>query len=794
MSSYRRSDPNEGRRATHDRFNGQFDYQNRRDGETDRRDRARDFYRSGSRSPSPDRERNYRERDRNRERERERDRDRTRDLENLRPPPGPRENRPQHRTVSSPVHNKSSNSADPRLNRGPEPLSSIPTTPASSAPPTPHVANDSSSMAKITAALRQLTQRSNEQGALQLRKDVVEARARAREREHAQAHPKYAEFPSLKDYHRKLEKRDAEDLNALSKEVGIADKQWLTAAERFAAILFQSFAELQQQEKHGHTAAPSSENPNSRMDALDKQYREEAAKQQKQIEDLQKWLSFEATQRKRLDMENENLKQKVQELQNQRMSLTTKVDEHDTSIKRLQDEKAEAVPLPRATQTTTITSGDLAEVKIMVDQCRTELSNLEAKVAGQDQKLGEMDVDLITEGCYSLVATLPRLEQNAKRAADDISVLRTDYGKLRADNDKLRLDTDGLQSGVQQLQSGTEQLRSDALVVQPSMEQLKSDTDQLKVIAEQLKSELGQVRSDMGESQVAVEKRRSTMQELPAGDSFLSVKTFTKMNTAVFKTFSGWVDDLKKRTDAVESSIRTLQTASKQPNDHSSQINAMEARVKTLENGGLENSRVPMPAPDQGAIEYEKKWKEHDARLNSLEAISRKNPCRTSRDASEPLNAADALAHRLTQKESMNGAVEALKAQVAMTDQSLKAVSESAKLTSQIHAAQAQRIGQIEGELSRRLGAAEQAVQAMGERVGKRLDFMQQNFTSLDSQMNNLTTESLFQAIVQYIDRYQPGDAVIGHKRSVTPSDEPASKKRKVSPYMGQVSTTNGSR
>ncbi|EFQ30040.1 uncharacterized protein GLRG_05184 [Colletotrichum graminicola M1.001] len=688
-------------------------------------------------------------------------------------------------------------------------------------------------MAKMIAALRELSQRSNEQGALQLQKDVIEARARAREKEHAQAQPRYAEFPSLKDYHRKLEKRDAEDLDALCKEVGLADKQWLTAAESVAATLLHAFAD-KQQEKDDRSAEPSSENLeaqlNSRIDALDKRHREEAAKQQKQIEDLQKGLSIETAQRKILGIENETLKQKVQDLQNQSTSLTTKLDEHDTSIKRLQDEEAKAAPLPPAIQTTTITSRDLTQVKTMVGQCRTELTNLEAQVARHDQKLGEMDVDLITEGCYSLAATLPRLEQNAKRAADDISVLRADYGQLRADNNKLRLDTDDLQSGVQQLQSGTDQLRSDALVVRPSVEQLKSDTeqlksdtDQLKAIAEQLKSEMAQLRSGTEESQSAVRKLRSVMHEPPAGDSFLPVKTFTTMNTAVFKTFSGWIDDLKKRVDAVEGSIPTLQTVSKQQNDHSSQIKALEDQVKTLEKGsgqkttgGLENSRVSTPAPDQRGIQYEAKWKEHDARLTALEAISRKRPHHTASAISEATDASDVIAHRPTQGESMNAAVEALRAQVAMTDQSIKAISELVRLASESQAAQAQRVGQLELEVrttSNRLGTAEQALQAMGERFGGRLDFMQQNFKSLNSQMNNLTTESLFQAIVQYIDRYQPGDAFIGHKverifqqmtaydqrlamleRFVSLSEELANKKRKLSPHMGQVGMPNGGR
>ncbi|GKT46947.1 uncharacterized protein ColSpa_07128 [Colletotrichum spaethianum] len=711
----------------------------------------------------------------------------------------------------------------------------MPTTPSSSAPPTPHSTNEASSIAKITAALRQLSQRSNEQGALQLRKNVVEARAKAREKEHAQSHPKYAEFPSLKDYHHKLEKRDTEDLNALYKEVSIVDQQWLTSAEGFATTLLQAFAELQQQDKDHRSAVSSSRSfeyletrLNSRLDALEKQHEEDVAKRKKQIEDLQKGLSTETALRKILGIENESLKKKVQDLQDQKTSLTTKIDEHDTSIKRLQ-EKSKAVSLPPPPQNTAITSEDLTQVKRMVDQCRDKLADLETTMAAHDQKLGEMDVDLITEGCYTIAATLPRLEQNAKRAADDITVLRTDYGKLRSDNEKLHLDTDVLQSGIQQLQSGTEQLRSDTVEVRSSVEhlrlatdQLKSETEYLKTNEEQLKSGMTRLRSGTEESQLAVEKLRSAMQVPSAGDSFLTVKTFTNMNTAVLKKFSGWIDDLKQRVDVVEGQIPTLQTLSKQQNDHSSQIKAKEDQVQTLEKGSDQkmtrnsgNSRVPTPAPDPRGIQHEGKWREYDTRLKALEAMSSKSPYRSASTSSEPTDAVGAPAQRRAPTiESMNATIEALKAQVAMSSQTINAVSESARLASDSQASQAERISQLEHQLcmtGRRVETTEQTLQATEERFERRLEFMQQNFTSLDSQMNNLTTENLFQAIVQYIDRYQPGEAVVGHKierisqqmsayeqrlavleLSAASSDEPATKKRRPSPHMGQMGVTNG--
>ncbi|GJD01738.1 alpha (1,3)-fucosyltransferase 3 [Colletotrichum higginsianum] len=346
-----------------------------------------------------------------------------------------------------------------------------------------------------------------------------------REKEHAQSRSKYVEFPSLRDCHQKLEKRDAEDLAALRKEINVADSHWLSSAEGFATTLLQVVAELLQQDKDRRLAAsvskPSSTDGlevrlNSRLDALGKQHKEEVAKQQKQIEDLQKGLSTEIAQRKILGIENDSLKKKIQELQSQKQSLVRKVDEHGTLIKQLQEEKSKETPLPPAPQEATVTAEDLKEVKTIADRCRSGLADLEATVTGHDQKLGEIDVDLITDGCVTIAATLPRLEQHAKRAADDISGLRSDHDRLRLDNEKLRSNADILQSSVQQLQSGTQQLRSDAFGVQSSVEQLKSVTDQLKHDTESLKTDTLDLKTNTQDLRTDTKGLKSDTEHLKA--------------------------------------------------------------------------------------------------------------------------------------------------------------------------------------------------------------------------------------------------------------------------------------
>ncbi|WYZ37258.1 hypothetical protein EsH8_II_000764 [Colletotrichum jinshuiense] len=817
----------EGSRYDRGRRDTRYDYNDRRDGERDPRDRTdrdrpRDHFRERSRSRSRDRDGRYTERERDRWVERDGDQSRGGRTEASKPPTGPRDPGPRHlhRGFSSPLNSKSNNTTDPRLERGPETSPGKPTilsTPVSSTPPTPNSSADSSSASgKITAALRQLSQRSNEQGALQLRKDVVEARARAREREHVQSHPKYAEFPSLKDYHRKLEKKDIEDLDALRKEVNAADKQWLASAEAFASTLLQAFAELQH-EKDRRIVTPVANDGleariNSRLDAFEKQRKEEAERHEKQIQELQRGLSTEIAQRKIVGIENESLKKKVQDLEHQNQSLAALVGEHENSIKQLHEQRPSSLPT-QAPHQDILAAENLTDVKVAMEECQDRIAYLQGIVSEHDKKLGEMDIDLIGDSCSAIATTVPRLEQTIKRAADDITLLRSDNGKLQTNaellqssakqlqliTDQLQLDTQKLHSDIEKLRSSAEQLRSDSDLLQSNTEQLKSDNEQLKSGNEQLKSETAQLRLD-------AEKLQSVVQRPPEADTFITVKQFSSMNEAVFKTFGGWIEDLKKRMNAVEGQDPTLQAILKQQNDVSSQIKVVEDEIKILKNTSDQRAtrRVPTPAVDPKTIQLEGKWKDHDKRLKALEAVSRPSLQQSEGTHEEPADAADSLALKRASVESMKAAITALKTQVAMIDQSVKAVSESAKLTNESQAAQIGRIGELEAKLAgsnMRLGTAEQNMRLNEERLAKSLEFMQHNFTSLDSQMNNLTTESLFQAIVHHIDNYHPTEALVGPKvdkmvqqmnvyeqrlvaleRTVDSGEEPANKKRKLSP------------
>ncbi|KAK1639794.1 hypothetical protein BDP81DRAFT_369748 [Colletotrichum phormii] len=855
------------------RYSG-YDYSDRRGGERDRpsgrdsrynrrsrspsRPRSRSRSRSislsrssPSRSSSPDRR--IRERKRGRDRDRDRmkdlDRDQSRtqtDLSKLVPPSGPRlaipPRGPPTRTFSSPVHSKSGISIDTRLDRGSEQSPwkppALSTTPASSAPPTPRFANGTTSTIKITASLRQLTQRSNEQGAIRLRKDVVEARAKAREKEHAQSHPKYAEFPSLRDYHRKLEKKDTDDLGNLGKEMKDADQQWQASAEAFAATLLQAFTELQQKDKDRRSIAPSPADGletrlNSRLETLENQHKEAAAEQQKQMEELRKTLSVESAKRKALGVENETLKKKVQELQGHYQSLTSKADDQGASIKRLQEPKPDVVPPRAPPKQNGITAEELKEVKTLLDQHESVIAMLKNQVCEHDNKLGEMDIDLISDSCGAIATTLPRLEQNGKKAADDVTTLQTKHRMLGLDTEQLESETAQLRSGAEciraQLKSETESVRKDALEIKSDTEhlkteaqQLRSDTDYVKKnvekfesVIEQIKTEAQQLRTEMTQLQSSIEKLASEIPRPPNGDKFLAVRTFTTMNATVFKTFSNWIEDVKKRIDIVERQMPPLRTTDA----------VAWTQVKTLEKGSdqkssrsAENSRLSTPSNDLKVDLYEGKLKDYDTRIKVLEAVSRQSPRRVEHDASEPTKTADVPAKRRASDESasIKLTIEALKEQLSMIDQSIKAISESAKLTSESQAADSQRIQALESQAyetradHRRLDGIEKRFATTEEKVQAseaKMDFMQHNIMNVDAQINNLTTESLYQAILHHIDRYHPTEAAVGPKvdqmaRQVTTyeqrlhflerqlklNDEPANKKRRLS----SVALTNG--
>ncbi|OLN91934.1 hypothetical protein CCHL11_01516 [Colletotrichum chlorophyti] len=638
-----------------------------------------------------------------------------------------------------------------------------------------------------------------------------------------------------------------EDLDALRKEATVTDQQVCESAEGFASILLQVFDEmLQERDRRMVThVPPTSTAPdglvNDRLDALEKQHQEETTKQELQIELLRKGLSTETAQRKALGIEIESLGKRMRELETQNQAMKSSVDAYGKSIERLETETpgdgvvpALATQTPPTLQGNSVKAEDLAEVKTVVEECLSRVTELVTTVQAHDEKLGEMDTDILNETCDAIVAKLPRLEQTLKRAADDITTLRSD---LRAQD----MGTKSLQTGAERLHTDLQQLRSDTEKLQSHTEQLRTDADQLLTTGEQLKTYTGQLQSRTELLQSEQEHLKTDTQQLKSetrqlqskveqsrldeqrrtDEKFITVKAFKDMNKHVFETFSGWIEGVRQRVSAVEGEVSTLQGKNDQVRNHDLRIMANEVQAGSRpvstgqsQNHNPPNGQVSNQVVDLLTIQLEEKLKDYDARLKVLEAVSRSGEQSTHNNTyEESANVVAALAQKRASAdsiESMKIAIEALKAQLAMIDSSIKAVCESAKLVNESQTAQGRRIAELESAYAH---PWDERVERMLERkldsMQQKLEFIQHGYTSLDSQINSLTTESLFQSILQHVNKYEPMDALIGSKvetamqqmntyeqrlgaleRTVSSVDEPAHKKRKLVPFVQAV--TNG--
>ncbi|KAF6842955.1 hypothetical protein CMUS01_02611 [Colletotrichum musicola] len=748
------------------------------------------------------------------------------------------------------------------------------TTPTSSAPSTPRISDGSTHVGKIAEALRTVSKRSYEHVSIQLRKDAVEAKVKERAQNGKMLQQKYIEFPSLKESHRKLEKKDLDDLAALRKEEQEADKRTLVTTEQLASSFFQILSELQDRQvasKDPLGAVDSLEaRINARLGALEAKHREEAERQEKRIQELSKDISAEANQRQLLSTENEELKTRLRDVEKKGQAYRQLVDEHTTSIRQLQTSQAhvgpaQAIPDP-AVQA----------------QHADELKMLQVKVAAHEEKLGDLDVDLINESCEVTTTTLPRCEANVKKAMEEakkgtdevvslrkdakqlrsqlehtstllearrkeqenlrykieklqnskqsstsstkleagVEQLRSDFGQLNSEMEKIQMsqqssaDTEQLKAGVEQLRSDFRQLNSDMEKMQTSQQQqATADTKQLKAGVEQLQSDFGQLNSEMEKVQTSqqseqlraevnqlqsdvkglkseMEQLRTRAQLRPEGDTFVTAKRVIALNDRFVKAVGQWVDELKARTKALEDHVAHVQH---NPNPDTAQTSDKPSAV--IESATLET-----------------KMDKHDERIRALKssAQAQEQSAKVSRDEERRLLEKKQAAF----EEAMLAMIETMKTQVAMSEQSLKNVSESVKLMTDNQSAQTGRLGEVESEmlkLGTRLESSEQSVRLAEEKLEKRMDLVQHNYMSLDSQMNNLTTDGLFQAIIRHLDKYQPSGAQLGQKvdtiiqqvtqhehrlvkveRSSSTSEEPAHKKRKFSP--NDYAITNGIR
>ncbi|KAL0940989.1 uncharacterized protein CTRU02_203752 [Colletotrichum truncatum] len=763
-------------------------------------------------------DRRGRDRERSRSRERrlpDRDGDRAMSDHYDKPPSGPRDTRPSQKRYSSPLHINSAGS-DSRLDNRPNSSPRGQPSNSTNSKPTYETVH----VGKITEALRVVSKRSYDHVAIQLRKEVVETRKKERENNNKMSQHKYLEFPSLKEAHRRSEKKDQDDLAALRKEEETADKKSLKSTEDLAFTLLQVFAELQQNKDSRVTTSGVSDGLEaqlvSRLDQLEKQRKEDAERQEKRIDELHNGLRTEIAQRKALGMENESLRARLLELETKSQSLHSVVDDHGSSLKRLHDEKPKAVPEAMPKETTlgaTVQAQYVEEIKAFKEECVSAIADLRGEVEKHDAKLGEMDVELIGESCDAIVTKLPRFEQNVKKVIADVLAIRTDTAQLQSDLRQLESRTkvpradeeccakraDQLKSDTEQLRSRTEKLECDSAQIRSVQEQLQSaldktrrDNQQPSLAMEQAKSGVEQLHSEMERLRSNMEQLQSTVQSLLTGDTFVTKTKLKDLNNGFITTFGGWVNELKKRSSTLEEQVKILQ------NDIA-----------------LQKSNAAASAAESRILPLETKWEEHDERIKTLEDTSKQYSQGAAKLSWE--EHADALEKKHTSSmETTSAVIEALKTQIAMSEQSLKTISGSIKLMNDNQTAQTGRIAEAEAQMSKlsmQLMDLAQNIKAVEDKMEKRMDLLQHHYICLDSKMNNLTTETLFKAIIDYIDKYQPTELHLGQRmetiiqqvnqhehrlvkveRSSSLSEEPASKKRKLSSNeFGPVVMANGS-
>ncbi|KAF3799548.1 hypothetical protein GCG54_00002250 [Colletotrichum gloeosporioides] len=676
----------------------------------------------------------------------------------------------------------------------PRGLPTASTTPVSSRPSSPKLAAGSSHHAKITQALQSIYHRNKEHVTIQLRREVVETRVKERENVRRASQHKYAEFPSLRETHRRSEKKDQEDLAVLRKEEEGAHARSVESSEHLASLILQVYSDLQQEKDKRAVTTTSTSSLVDRLDNLEKQHQED-------VKELKKGLAFETAQRKALDIENKSLKAKLskleEEVEKKHTSTSSALTEQADSIKRLIQAqlKTTSAPTPNAAAQDKQASD--------INQCIDDIVKLRDILGRHDKHLGELDTEIITEACSGFVTRLPRLEKecdNLKVQQQAAQTLRdSEQDKLAADLKSLRSRLEKLESDAKQhdeqlqtLQLSSAQHATCTTTLESSWEQLQADIAQLKVDsvvhlsrtailesapkelaeqvdamqqqlsqqraeaqkpilqpqqtlpdAQQFTASVNEIKSSMDALQKQVDKLGSTI-----GDTFVKKATHEKINKNFLTMVGGWIDEIRKRLIVLETGNAS--------NDGC-------PRDSTRTRQGSEKVEAAVPSPRQTADPVIKK----------------------------------------------------LSDQVDMNEKSLKAVRgtiDSIIETEKIHMERIQDLEEQRAKADKRMDGFEQGLGNVQSKMEKRMEVVDQQYLSLDSQMNNLTTEGLYSAIISHLDKEQPGEAQLGQKvqtiikqmsehehrlikveKSSRLSEEPARKRQKLSPNGHELAyLTNG--
>ncbi|KAI8261043.1 hypothetical protein K4K58_001562 [Colletotrichum sp. SAR11_239] len=676
----------------------------------------------------------------------------------------------------------------------PRGLPTASTTPVSPRPSSPKLAAGSSHHAKITQALQSISRRNKEHATLQLRREVVETRVKERENIRRASQHKYAEFPSLRETHRRSEKKDQEDLAALRKEEQAAHARSVESSEQLASLILQVYSDFQQEKDKRAVAATSTSSLVDRLDNLEKQHQED-------VKELKKGLALETAQRKALDIENKSLKAKLskleEEVEKKHTSTSSALTEQVDSIKRLSQAQLKTTPAP--------TLDAAAEDKQASDiqQCIADIVRLRDVLSRHDNHLGQLDPDIINEACSGFVTRLPRLEKecdNLKKQQQAAQTLRdSEQDKLTADQQSLRSRLEKLESDAKQhdeqlqnLKSSSAQHATRTTSLESSWERLQADIAQLKVDSIVHLSRTAILESAPKELAKQVDAMQQQLSQQRAEAQQPTVQPKQTLPDA--QQFTASVNEIKSSMDALQKQVNTLGSTVGDTFVKKATHETINKNFLTMVGGWIDEIRKRLIVLETGNA--------------SIDGCSRDST--VTRQGSEKIEAAVPSA-----RQTADPVIKKLSDQVDMNEKSLKAVRgtiDSIIETEKIHMERIQDLEEQRAKADKRMDGFEQGLGNVQVKMEKRMEVVDQQYLSLDSQMNNLTTEGLYSAIISHLDKEQPGEAQLGQKvqtiikqmsehehrlvkveKSSRLSEEPARKRQKLSPNGHELAyLTNG--
>ncbi|KAH0442144.1 hypothetical protein CcaCcLH18_01582 [Colletotrichum camelliae] len=587
-----------------------------------------------------------------------------------------------------------------------------------------------------------------------------------------------------------------DDLTALRKEEEAAHARSVESSEHLASLILQASSDLQQEKDNRAAAAANTSSLVDRLDSLEKQHQED-------VKELKKGLAFETAQRKALDIENKSLKSRLskleKEVEEKHIYTSSALKEQDNSIKSISQAQVESTPAPTPAPTNDATVQ--AKQASDIQQCMDDIVKLSDVLSRHDSQLGELDPDIIGDACTKVLTKLPQVKQecdNLKKQQQVAEELRDEERDEFAANLKRlqsRIESYAKQCDeqLQSLQSSSEQHATRIKTLESSSEGLRANTTQLKVdstVHQSRTTTLESASKELGEQVGAMQKQLSQQRAEAQHSTSQSQQTLPQT-----EKFTVIVNEIKSSMDALGTKVTTLSsTIHGDTFVKKATHETINKNFLTMVGGWIDEIRKRLTILETGNA--------------SIDGCSRDSTI--TRQGSEKAEAAVPSPRQIA-----DSVIKKLSDQVDMNEKSLKAVRgtiDSIIETEKIHMERIQDLEEQRAKADDRIGGFEKGLGNVQSKMEKRMEVVDQQYFSLDSQMNNLTTEGLYSAIISHLDKEQPGEAQLGQKvqtiikqmsehehrlvkveKSSRLSEEPARKRQKLSPNGHEMAyLTNG--